>query len=441
MLVSFKRLADFTFYYKMSIFTINKFGLIIFFLLKTCWNLAQNDTNQTKNNTETYKLLFSFLLVRHGIRTPTLYNSTVWKLKEPGELTDKGSEESYKLGKRYQEYFKNISQEYFNDLTDNLRFSPISSDAERCLGSLKSFLKGLLHNTSAENREVIIEREFEVNKITADKNSNYITIQQPFNPFIFHTGSMGVCPYLDSFEIYKKQFYKFTDEEKSFICPIQDYLNNQTDQPYRKKCDVMSPINIFKLWESLFTEAKIDMAAPIFNNESFLNKVQSLAFHVVYDLLQSNAYINKILISKLLSLLKDSIRSNMHVESSSPRLVVIFAHDKTIAPFLSYLLEKKVKSILSEQEALVPFGADLNFEVFRSSEKGPFIKISYLGKEIKPSFCLGRCSLDEFIKVLRGDGRNTVSFYKYCARNHVKDRFAFLSRSLLVQNKKGKAFA
>jgi len=322
-------------------------------------------------------LVFSFDVIRHGDRTPLREIPKaphVW-LEGLGQLTAEGMQQEFQRGvefrKKYVDDYHLISPSY-----NNKEIYIFSTDADRTLMSAQSVLLGL----------------YPLGTGPLLSGLKKPALPQQFQPVPIHIKAKDASEVFD-----------FDNDSKQYKHILKKYVYTQPDwiaktaasQPKFAKWSQATGMNITNLhqvrhladilhvYQIHHVPMPVGLSAEDVKQIIAIGAYASLAEYKtkeIADILGSN------ILKTIASYLKSASK-----QTTSLKYVLFSGHDSTIMSLMTVM-----QSPLTIKP---PYGANLNFSLFKTSTNHYWVKITYNGQPVMLRGCTAlSCDLSQFLK-------------------------------------------
>jgi hypothetical protein len=317
------------------------------------------------------KLIFALDLIRHGDRTPAfaLPKSTYHWPEGIGQLTAKGMQQEYDLGKKMRERYITTTHLLPDNFSSTAMFVR-SSDYNRTLMSAESFLYGLYPLGTGPGTLPRSYQPIPIHTVPEIEDDLLVpNYNQAFYDDVMEKNVFNLPDWQAKTALYQHKFAQWSAATGMPIRNLQDLLYLADNLYVSQLYNVPMPNGISK-------EDAADIIAA--GSWAFLAEMKAPAiWHLTGP--------------KLLGTITNYLK-NASLAASPLKYVLLAAHDSTIMSLLS--------TMQSPVSAWPPYASDINFLLYESPNKTYYVKITYNDQPVNVPACGGDiCSLAVLAKL------------------------------------------
>ncbi|XKL68198.1 hypothetical protein PGB90_003689 [Kerria lacca] len=329
------------------------------------------------------KVVHVSAIFRHGDRTPwMLYPRDPYQIYSwPDglqQLTKKGKQRLYNLGKWFRKRYKKFFDPYISHT--NIRID--SSDTDRTIMSAQCFLAGFYPPTKKDRLDKkLLWQPLPVHSIPR-KYDNIILHSQECNKYNYYLKKV----YNSS------KMKKIYDRNKKTI----DYLEKYTGFHFSKNQLLNVAYNLYVVYDSLLVESENNLKLPTWSKKVYPEPLKNLIN--LFDGVEFSLHIAKKLIAGplLKSIIDDMV--NKVKNNSTQKFHFYSGHDWSIFTIM--------KSLLVHKDHFPPYGASILFELREKTNKY-FVTVFYKNSTntsphlLQIRHCKPPCKLKNFLRITR----------------------------------------
>ncbi|XKL68273.1 hypothetical protein PGB90_003764 [Kerria lacca] len=332
------------------------------------------------------KVIYSSLLFRHGERTaansyPTdPYPLSIWK-EGTGQLTKRGKNQAYELGKWFRERYKNtlLREGYRYDL---LRAE--SSDVDRTLMSGELVLAGAYPPTKEEmwSDDDLIWQPIALHTVPSSYDNKI--------------GSSAIC---DRYQYETQLLNEISKLQNLYMDQLDvfQYVEDHSGE-YFNSNDIYSAYDsIWNIYDCLFIQNSHNFTLPKWTKKVFPEPLRTVSsFHFILDVFTTE--MKRLRTGPLLNNMIEDMKNKISSPEFNQTIHFYSGHDITIAPFLF--------SLGIYNSIAPPYSAAVIVEL-REKDYNYFVTILYRNSSqtppylLVPSACGEICTLNKFIEITK----------------------------------------